>query len=386
VSKLMTNNPILMDITVVNARPYLQKEQTDVVIPNLDTPILAGSNEYAVADDDGIIAKVLQTSQEQSDRLKRASGNLVKYYIPLPQERVLMVVINHGEAFENTLVIVVITGLAFLVAFLVIFLMIRSIARNRLKPLGEIGRFIDVVSKGDFGGTLDVKGDNEFGLIAARIKQMALKLNLLIDELNAKAEQEIYRMAYYDDLTQLPNRRHFMQTLASRLKEAESTDETFAVMFMDLDGFKEVNDQFGHDVGDLLLQETAFRLQGCLSPQDMIARLGGDEFTVILSNNQVVEGIPCVCRSILDSLQQECVLNSHPIRISVSIGIAVYPFDGLSIYDLLKSADIAMYKAKENGKNNYWTAAAVDSIQETEMNIVKTKVIRQRTGAHVRIE
>jgi diguanylate cyclase (GGDEF)-like protein/PAS domain S-box-containing protein len=168
-----------------------------------------------------------------------------------------------------------------------------------------------------------------------------------------QTEQRLAYLAHYDDLTGLPNRTLFYERVSRALYHAQRKNCLAAVMFLDLDGFKYVNDTWGHPIGDLLLKKVAHRLMAFQSLTDTIARLGGDDFTFVLENIKNPEEVESVAQNILKMMQPPFELNGHETFISASIGISLYPKDGQEVETLLKHADAAMYAAKENGKNTY---------------------------------
>lgn len=175
-----------------------------------------------------------------------------------------------------------------------------------------------------------------------------------------QAGDNLRHMAYHDPLTGLPNRKLFQERFIQSIEWAETNQHVVALLFLDLDGFKLINDTQGHVVGDLLLKSVAQRLKGCLRGSDTVARLGGDEFVVILP------GIPesqvdRVAKKILKTLAQPFVIQSHSVTITTSIGISLYPFDGKQFDKLIVEADQAMYRAKEAGKNQYMFAHHIPS-------------------------
>jgi diguanylate cyclase (GGDEF)-like protein len=165
--------------------------------------------------------------------------------------------------------------------------------------------------------------------------------------------RQLSELALYDGLTGLPNR----MLLDDRMLEAASLSErggrSFALLFVDLDRFKPVNDSFGHRVGDALLKAVAQRLIACIRAVDTVARTGGDEFVVVLSGIGEPKDAAMVSRKILDELSRKFFIDDHEIDISGSIGISVYPNDSTDINTLKANADVAMYQAKRNGRNNY---------------------------------
>jgi diguanylate cyclase (GGDEF)-like protein/PAS domain S-box-containing protein len=182
-----------------------------------------------------------------------------------------------------------------------------------------------------------------------------------------EAEQLIWKQANFDHLTELPNRRMFQTRLEQAIEKNHHARLSLALLFIDLDRFKEVNDTLGHDMGDLLLKEAALRLNSCLGEADILARLGGDEFTIILSDLKSLEKADQVAQAILQKLATPFQLLEDEIAyISASIGIAVYPNDGVETGVLIKSADQAMYASKNEGRNryNYFTPAMQEAAQK----------------------
>jgi diguanylate cyclase (GGDEF)-like protein len=167
-----------------------------------------------------------------------------------------------------------------------------------------------------------------------------------------RAARQAIQLALYDVLTGLPNRKLITDRLQQSLANAGRNRTRVALMFIDLDKFKPVNDNFGHAVGDLLLQEVAMRLRHCVRTSDTVSRLGGDEFVVLLPNIDNRDGVTMVAEKILHALTQPYELVGQRFHISASIGIALYPEDGGDEKTLLKSADRAMYQAKNSGRNN----------------------------------
>lgn len=168
----------------------------------------------------------------------------------------------------------------------------------------------------------------------------------------AYAERVEY-LAYHDGLTGLPNRSLFTKLLDQSISQARRHNRQLAVLFLDLDHFKQVNDTLGHDAGDELLKEVAVRLKSCLRESDTVARLGGDEFVVLIPELEDETYVATVARKMLVVIASPFTLIEQEFRVTVSIGIGVYPQDGEDEQTLKKNADIAMYRAKEGGKNNF---------------------------------
>ena len=183
-----------------------------------------------------------------------------------------------------------------------------------------------------------------------------------ISELNASRE-EIYRNAYYDSLTELPNRRLFHDRLEQDVRHAARTGNALALLFIDLDCFKEVNDRSGHAAGDMLLRESARRISACVRATDTVARIGGDEFTVILTAVNKVSHVEILAQDVLDALATPFRIDEKEVHVSGSIGVTLYPQDANSPGDLVRNADQAMYVAKQAGRNrfSFFTVAMRDS-------------------------
>lgn len=171
--------------------------------------------------------------------------------------------------------------------------------------------------------------------------------------LRKTVEDQLTNLALYDHLTKLPNRLLFEKTIAQTIARAKRSNKEMALMFLDLDHFKNINDTLGHDVGDMLLKGVAERLQGCIRKSDTVARLGGDEFAIVLDEVMKAEDAGLVAEKIITSLGPPFQLNGHEVFASTSIGIAIYPVSGSDSITLTKNADIAMYQAKQEGRNNY---------------------------------
>lgn len=181
-----------------------------------------------------------------------------------------------------------------------------------------------------------------------------LFLAIVVDNTDRKLmEEKINKMAFYDTLTGLANRNLLNDRLALALAHAKRNREKLAVLFMDMDNFKIVNDSLGHRAGDMLLQKVAKRFASCLRKEDTVARIGGDEFIIVFPGLRQDEGAPKLAQKIIQSLKSSFKIEGQDINISFSIGIALFPDDGIDGATLLKNSDVAMYHAKKRGKNNY---------------------------------
>ncbi len=182
------------------------------------------------------------------------------------------------------------------------------------------------------------------------VNYIAIKLNIT-DYIEEKHKVEY--MAYHDALTSLPNRLSIEEYLKNRFSIANRNESQIAILFIDLDRFKIINDTLGHDVGDELLVETASRMKSALRDSDMLARVGGDEFIIVLESPNDSYSAAHVCENVLELFSEPIQTKSHLLNITLSIGVSVFPDDGIDFMQLFKYADIAMYEAKNAGKNTY---------------------------------
>jgi diguanylate cyclase (GGDEF)-like protein len=194
------------------------------------------------------------------------------------------------------------------------------------------------------------RGEDEI----VQAKRVAAQVALALA--NARMVEQIRSLAFFDSLTGLPNRVSFKRRVNEELEQSRQQERSFAVCFLDLDHFSRINDTLGHKFGDRLVQEVAIRLKSCCSgtvPAAEVARLGGDEFTVLLPGLADISTATDLAHKILNSFGTPFALEGHEVFVSASIGIAVYPGDGLDLEDLLKNADVAMYQAKRNGRGTF---------------------------------
>ena len=207
-------------------------------------------------------------------------------------------------------------------------------------------------SAGNFFLVGVIRDITERKLMEEQLKRTAAELYRSNNELKLK-EDHLRYLAYHDPLTGLSNRKFFAEQLYESLHWAQHNNLLLGLLFIDLDGFKQVNDTLGHETGDRLLMAIAERLSNSLRASDTVSRLGGDEFTVILRAIPNVQIAAKVAEKILSSITKPIVLDGYTIRVSASIGISVYPYNSQDSETLMKQADIAMYRAKGLGKNRY---------------------------------
>lgn len=172
-------------------------------------------------------------------------------------------------------------------------------------------------------------------------------------EVAEQATAKMVRVAHHDTLTGLPNRALLADRLERSIVSAQDQGHRLALLFMDLDHFKQVNDTLGHPAGDLLLQSVAKRLQACVRQTDAVCRLGGDEFVILLPVVPAVEDAILAARKVIAAMAGPHLISGRQVAVTVSIGISVFPDDGTDSEALVEAADIAMYAAKRNGRNSY---------------------------------
>jgi diguanylate cyclase (GGDEF)-like protein len=178
-------------------------------------------------------------------------------------------------------------------------------------------------------------------------------LSMRIIQQRKRADDQVHHIAFHDDLTSLPNRLMLNERLDRALSRHRRSGSQLAILFMDLDRFKVINDSLGHEVGDVLLRQVADRLRAQSREGDTVARMGGDEFIVLVENRDNLRDISACARRLVEKLSAPYLLGKKDCHVTLSIGISVFPCDGSDSQALLKAADVAMYRAKELGRNNY---------------------------------
>lgn len=256
--------------------------------------------------------------------------------------------------------------IALVLVFLVYLISLR-LQRMISGPLVELDQISRKVSgSGNYAVKIPYYGDDEIGSLARSLNQMLETVELNQKErdsantalqLNKKrlerAVKDLQYLANYDSLTQLPNRALCMDRIKYALKRAARTKTIVAILFLDLDHFKDVNDSLGHAVGDQLLKATSQRLLEKIRSEDTLARLGGDEFVIILNEINNTRDVTFIVDNIVSSFEEPFKLSNYEVNTTVSVGVCLYPNDGSDVDSLMKAADAAMYKAKEVGRNTF---------------------------------
>lgn len=224
-------------------------------------------------------------------------------------------------------------------------------AQEEAAAINELAHAMqEVTAKRRLTGRVSATGSEQIAQLGIGFNRMLAELEQG-EQATRLAEAKLQRLALTDELTGLPNRRAFLEQLTQNLALAGREELILAVLFIDLDGFKAVNDRLGHAAGDLLLQEVSKRLRSRIREADTLARLGGDEFTIMLTGLQAARDAEAVAGKLLGVLSERIMIESHEVSIGASIGICLCPRDGVDAELLMKNADSAMYEAKNRGKN-----------------------------------
>lgn len=279
-------------------------------------------------------------------------------------------------------------------------LLFAALKKLLISPVRRLRRAASDIGKGNLSTQIEIDRNDEIGDLASSFEEMRKGLQ--------RSSEQIRHLAYHDSLTGLPNRRMFTEVLHHVLAGAKRRQQLVALLFVDIDDFKRVNDALGHPAGDLLLKELSRRLAECVRADDYVARsnaestgktvarLGGDEFIVVLPDIEHGEQVAMVASRVITSLSKSFFIDKDECHISVSIGIAIYPTDGENVSELVKNADVAMYHAKQRGRDSYqfyaesMNAAAYDqltlegalrkAIEKCEFELHYQPLIEARTG------
>jgi diguanylate cyclase (GGDEF)-like protein len=290
------------------------------------------------------------------------SGLRMARAIPVHGDRLgtLVVTASLGGLYQSALLMAVGMLVLTVLVFIAALPMMRRAAARVVQPLGNLAAVADAVANAP-GQSRRADEDGPY-----EVADLARNLNAMVDSLQQKvaaldqrlqdqahAEAHLDYLAHYDHVTGLANRIQFHKELPRAAARARRMNSNIAVVFLDLDDFKVVNDTLGHAIGDNLLRSVAERLNASLRKGDFVCRLGGDEFTVILEGVSSLRTAVQVVAKVIESLSRIHHVDGHALRIGVSAGIALYPVQTEDLGDLLRYADIAMYQAKAAGKNDY---------------------------------
>lgn len=226
------------------------------------------------------------------------------------------------------------------------------LARVLVKPLEQMGQAMTLFGRNGVMGDLPVQRSDEIGALAREVHTMGQQIGAQMSQLRDHQE-ELQHLAQHDMLTGLPNRRVLQERLSHAIAQAQRGGRTLALLFIDLDHFKDINDQLGHEAGDALLVALAQRLRTGTRTADTVARMGGDEFVVLVDSPADKDHIAAIAQKLLQVLQLPVQWQGHTLQIGASIGISQYPQDGQTDVEMLANADRAMYRVKAAGRNAY---------------------------------
>jgi len=227
------------------------------------------------------------------------------------------------------------------------------LSKEILMPISKLNESTNIIIETKaLTARVGVYNNDEIGELAKNFNVMLDKLYQSHDELNKQKDLMAYK-AHHDQLTGLPNRALFNDRLEFALIKASRKESVVAVFFLDLDRFKEINDTYGHDAGDEVLRVFAQRLRESIRAEDTLARMGGDEFMIIIEDHVNPDTSAIVAQKIVDSMKEPITLEADTIKLSTSIGIALYSQDAEEPQELIKNADLAMYDAKQSGRDNF---------------------------------
>jgi diguanylate cyclase (GGDEF)-like protein len=241
-----------------------------------------------------------------------------------------------------------------MIVFFSLLAVIVSLVLSRVlaHPLNLMAKAVSQFAAGKPIADLPVHRNDEIGYLARSFQSMASSLTVHVGELQDKQSHLDY-LAHHDPLTDLPNRLLLLDRLSQAVNKAARNHGQLAVLFIDLDRFKNINDSVGHFVGDQVLKMAANRLSQCIRHEDTVSRLGGDEFTILVEESHTPEDVVIVAQKVMVAIEQPFVVEGHDFYLSCSIGISMYPQNGRDAEELLRNADAAMYKAKDQGRNNF---------------------------------
>jgi len=238
------------------------------------------------------------------------------------------------------------------VAVLLSLLLLASLGYLLTRHIARLVAATRRVAQGDFSASIDADSRDEIGMLAANFNLMAASLAHEATERN-RQQHELEFLAHHDPLTQLPNRILLADRLAQSIARMQRAQRLLAIVYLDLDDFKPVNDIHGHKAGDQLLVMVAQRLKEHTRADDTICRLGGDEFVLLLGDLGTIEECTQTIDRLIDTLDNTYILDQQPVHVTASIGITIYPFDDADADTLMRHADQAMYMAKQGGRNRY---------------------------------
>lgn len=311
--------------------------------------------------------------------LKASSFKNIYGFCKLSDSNWLYLIKQQGTQYQQILATLPITMSITLIIILMIAIWVsRILSAKYTEPIFTLRDNMTDASSGNLDVKCDVASDDEFGDLSRMFNSMMDIISNNYKELSASkaalevSERElkknyahIEQLAYHDGLTGLYNRVAFMKYAYKIFHDASVGASKHAIFFIDLDNFKNINDTLGHDYGDLLLKDVSDRMLSCIASDDILARNGGDEFLILKNRFDTVDDLENFASQLVNVVHHPFILNDETAVVSMSVGIAVFPNNGLTVSELIKNADIAMYNAKNSGKNSY---RFFDSYMEDDVN------------------
>ncbi len=318
-------------------------------------------------------------STEDYGHLKASSFKNIYGFCKLSDSNWLYLIKEQGTQYQQILATLPITMLITLIIILMIAIWVsRILSTKYTEPIYILRDNMTDAASGNLDVKCDVDSEDEFGDLSRMFNNMMDIISNNYKELSASkaalevSEQElkknyahIEQLAYHDGLTGLYNRVAFMKYAYEIFHDASVGASKHAIFFIDLDNFKNINDTLGHDYGDLLLKDVSDRMLSCIASDDILARNGGDEFLILKNRFDTIDDLENFASQLVNIVHHPFVLNDETAMVSMSVGIAVFPNNGLTVSELIKNADIAMYNAKNSGKNSY---RFFDSYMEDDVN------------------
>jgi diguanylate cyclase (GGDEF)-like protein len=309
----------------------------------------------------------------KGERVQCMSLNSLCIWFPIKlKNEVVGALFVHQSLYSLQIILLRMVLMAVGLIILAIFVasrLLRWVQRRVLAPIVELSNLAERISLNqDYSQRVQVHYYDEVGRLSERFNQMLKRVEISQAELNRQVhrEQEVgqkfEKLAHQDSLTQLPNRLYFQSTLQLLIEQSCRENSLMALMFIDLDSFKMVNDRYGHDTGDLVLCEVARRMSSVLRDGDVLCRLGGDEFGLILPMLPDEAAAEQLALRLIACIREPMVCNGHKTPIGATIGLAFCPTNETEASKLLNAADIAMYAAKRDGKNTFRRAAYVTAV------------------------
>ncbi|MFJ8259247.1 EAL domain-containing protein [Peribacillus asahii] len=348
----------VVELTVFNPENFGQKDQ--IINKNgynyiriADQPIWYGTYKYSNQQLDAeMIQKAIKTGETQHYTETINEKNVRKTFVPINTDveapYVIGVTYDYG-LIEKELNRELLNHILLLIPFILIVLITSFVfSRSITKPIGYIVGQVNEIAQGKFGKNLILKRKDELGLLTQNVNALSNFLQVYVADL--KQSQEVIEFqAYHDSLTGLPNRRYLQEELNKMIVNTKQTDGSVAVLFIDIDRFKDINDSLGHALGDELIKLVSNRLKSCLSSTNsFVTRQGGDEF-VILFKNLELEKVKAAAETIVTVIKQPFIIEGNEIHVGTSCGLSLYPMHTENQDTLMVYADIAMYEAKKQG-------------------------------------